>query len=332
MLDEGFVGLIFSCFNQDSSKAGRIQAIAFQSHDPSYAQPPPRNNQWQSRTEGSEMQGSDTPLQSAPPSYAATLRQSSSNSLQEAMQLSVMDQSGGVRRREVPMRVVNAPPVLFEPSACLTSLQRVLFAEEKGAYQQALLERQGRIHPLAEVHHAAAYQASLCKLIEYCLAPVITSLQDRLHKNKATLLCREREVKQRQQATQTPGVDRRADAGQAASSNTERESEATASGSLGGRRGSSGGAEAPSSAPQLKLPLASRPITERQPQADPFTMMHTPSTPIPGWPTTGTQWPTNSPAASPCAAVADTASAGVLYTVKVEGASPLDDDSLDGGS
>ncbi|PKI48516.1 hypothetical protein CRG98_031138 [Punica granatum] len=33
LLDSGFIGLIFSCFSEDSNKVGRIQIIAFQSSD-----------------------------------------------------------------------------------------------------------------------------------------------------------------------------------------------------------------------------------------------------------------------------------------------------------
>ncbi|MCI22263.1 Lys-63-specific deubiquitinase BRCC36, partial [Trifolium medium] len=33
LLDSGFIGLIFSCYNEDASKVGRIQVIAFQSSD-----------------------------------------------------------------------------------------------------------------------------------------------------------------------------------------------------------------------------------------------------------------------------------------------------------
>ncbi|TYI06580.1 hypothetical protein ES332_A10G168100v1 [Gossypium tomentosum] len=31
LLDSGFIGLIFSCFSEDTNKVGRIQVIAFQS-------------------------------------------------------------------------------------------------------------------------------------------------------------------------------------------------------------------------------------------------------------------------------------------------------------
>ncbi|MBA0694298.1 hypothetical protein Goari_004609, partial [Gossypium aridum] len=33
LLDSGFIGLIFSCFSEDTNKVGRIQVIAFQSSD-----------------------------------------------------------------------------------------------------------------------------------------------------------------------------------------------------------------------------------------------------------------------------------------------------------
>lgn len=76
-------------------------------------------------------------------------------------------------RKEVPLRVISgldivgsSPELLLDP---LVALQRILFAEEKAAYRQALAQSSvdGKMHPIAAIHHSATYQASLCKLMEY---------------------------------------------------------------------------------------------------------------------------------------------------------------------
>ncbi|KAG7590849.1 JAB1/MPN/MOV34 metalloenzyme domain [Arabidopsis suecica] len=112
-----------------------------------------------------------------------------SESMQEAMLRSNLETSGvGYVRKEVPLHVLPTSSLLQlnSPLASFKSLQRVLFDEERAAYHQSVQQsmRDGRVHPLAFIHNTSTYQASMCKLIEYCLSPAINALQDKLKENK----------------------------------------------------------------------------------------------------------------------------------------------------
>lgn len=109
--------------------------------------------------------------------------------MQEAVHRSTLDVSGAeYARKEVPLQVGTGHPVAkFEfPLSSFVDLQKLLFTEEQTAYNQAMSQsaRNGKVHPLAAIHHSSTYQASMCKLMEYCLSPVISSLWDRLEENK----------------------------------------------------------------------------------------------------------------------------------------------------
>ncbi|CAA7016747.1 unnamed protein product [Microthlaspi erraticum] len=115
-----------------------------------------------------------------------------SESMQEAMLRSNMETSGvGYVRKEVPLHVLPTSTLvqLNSPLASFKDLQRVLYEEERAAYHQSLLQntRAGKVHPLAFIHNTSTYQASMCKLIEYCLSPAINALQDRVKENKIRL-------------------------------------------------------------------------------------------------------------------------------------------------
>ncbi|PKU84198.1 uncharacterized protein F37A4.5-like [Dendrobium catenatum] len=115
-----------------------------------------------------------------------------SDSVQEALHRSSMDISGAEYiRMEVPLIVLPTRALLKldSPLSSFTDMQHMLFEEEQSAYKQALLQnmRNGKIHPLAYIHHTSTYQASLCKLIEYCLSPAVKVLQDRLKENEIRL-------------------------------------------------------------------------------------------------------------------------------------------------
>ncbi|KAJ7962890.1 Lys-63-specific deubiquitinase BRCC36 [Quillaja saponaria] len=115
-----------------------------------------------------------------------------SESMQEAMHRSNLDMSGAEYvRKEIPLHVLPALSLinLESPLMSLTDLQHVLYEEERTAYNQAILQnmRDGKVHPLTFIHHTSTYQASLCKLIEYCLSPAINALQDRLRENEIRL-------------------------------------------------------------------------------------------------------------------------------------------------
>ncbi|XP_021912088.1 uncharacterized protein LOC110825871 [Carica papaya] len=112
--------------------------------------------------------------------------------MQEAMHRSNLDMSGAEYvRKEIPLHVLPTASLLKleSPLTSFTDLQRVLYEEERAAYTQAILQhmREGKVHPLMFIHHTSTYQASMCKLIEYCLSPAINALQDRLRENEIQL-------------------------------------------------------------------------------------------------------------------------------------------------
>lgn len=115
-----------------------------------------------------------------------------SESMQEAMHLSNMEMSGAEYvRKEIPLLVMPSSSLLNldTPLSSFTDLQRVLYEEERTAFNQAVTQnmRDGKVHPLTFIHHTSTYQASMCKLMEYCLSPAIIALQDRLRENEIQL-------------------------------------------------------------------------------------------------------------------------------------------------
>ncbi|GLU14605.1 hypothetical protein SLE2022_311660 [Rubroshorea leprosula] len=254
LLDSGFIGLIFSCFSEDTNKVGRVQVIAFQSSDgkqSSMSGPVPlspvnrssvidvesslsssENSLVRSVSAKADGTEEDTGDSRSTITYAKNGGRSSnlggffanadatylgrdqsggnynsnnledatvdidpmdmSESMQEAMHRSNLDMSGAeFVRKEIPLHVLPTS-FLFKLDSPLTSfmdLQRVLFEEERAAYNQAILQnmRDGKVHPLTFIHHTSTYQASMCKLIEYCLSPAINALQGRLKENEIRL-------------------------------------------------------------------------------------------------------------------------------------------------
>uniref|UniRef100_A0A452ZQE9 MPN domain-containing protein n=1 Tax=Aegilops tauschii subsp. strangulata TaxID=200361 RepID=A0A452ZQE9_AEGTS len=133
-----------------------------------------------------------------------------SPSIQEALHRSTMDISGAeYKRKEVPLKVFPTRHLL-KLDTTLSSycdMQRVLFEEEQSAYNQAMLQNicDGKMHPLTSMHHTSTYNASLCKLMEYCLTPAITVLEDRVKENELRLAMLVEEAKQleAEQSTKT---------------------------------------------------------------------------------------------------------------------------------
>lgn len=247
LLDSGFIGLIFSCFSEDTNKVGRIQVIAFQSSDgkhnnmlgPVILTPVNRNaviaidsslsssentlRHVQEEDTGdsrstitlskgggqtsdlggffgkavADYQGREKSRENYGSNYVENATgdvdpMDMSESMQEAMHRSNLDISGAeFVRKEIPLHVLPTSSIvkIDSPLGSFTDLQRVLFEEEHAAHGQAILQnmRDGKVHPLAFIHHTSTYQASLCKLIEYCLSPAIDVLQDRLKENEIRL-------------------------------------------------------------------------------------------------------------------------------------------------
>ncbi|XP_066367635.1 uncharacterized protein [Miscanthus floridulus] len=129
-------------------------------------------------------------------------------SLQEALHRSTMDISGAeYRGKEVPLFVLPTR-YLLKLDTTMTSycdMQRVLFEEEQSAYNQAMQQNicDGKIHPHTSIHHTSTYNSSLCKLMEYCLSPAVTTLQDRLKENELRLSMLQEEAKQLEADTQS---------------------------------------------------------------------------------------------------------------------------------
>ncbi|KAK3026081.1 hypothetical protein RJ639_040753 [Escallonia herrerae] len=248
LLDPGFIGLIFSCFNEDVHKVGRIQVIAFQSSDGKQNFRPvsvsPEHKSAIIDIESS-LSSSENTLTRHGSARAETLEQDTgdsraskgggqssdlggffanadtnylgkekvggnyhtsntenaivdidpmdmSESMQEALHRSNLEMSGAeFVRKEVPLHVLPTLSLLKLnlPLTSFTDLQGVLYEEERTAYNQAILQnmRDGKVHPLMFIHHTSTYQASLCKLMEYCLSPAINALQDRLRENEIRL-------------------------------------------------------------------------------------------------------------------------------------------------
>ncbi|KAM7253819.1 hypothetical protein ACFE04_031501 [Oxalis oulophora] len=123
-----------------------------------------------------------------------------SEGMQEAMHRSTLDMSEAeYNRKEVPLMVLPTKSLLKldSPLKSFTDLQHVLFEEEQAEYNQAILQNMtdGKIHPLTYIHHTSTYQASLCKLMEYCLSPAMNALQDRLRDNEIRLAKLKEEAK-----------------------------------------------------------------------------------------------------------------------------------------
>ncbi|KAG6669438.1 hypothetical protein I3843_01G235900 [Carya illinoinensis] len=115
-----------------------------------------------------------------------------SESMQEAMHRSNLDVRGAEHvRKEIPLHILSTSSLieLESPLMSFTDLQHVLYEEEQAAYNQAVSQnaRDGKVHPLTFIHHTSTYQASMCKLMEYCLSPAINVLMDRLKENEIQL-------------------------------------------------------------------------------------------------------------------------------------------------
>lgn len=273
LLDSGFIGLIFSCFNEDQYKVGRIQVTAFQSLDgkqnhvlrPVPVSPINKSpiidlessvsstehsltNSGSTRVEclehdtgdsraaagASKGGGKSSALKgffaNADTNYTGRVGGSypsgnidsaivdidpmdMSDSMQEAMHRSNMEMSGAEYiRKEVPLHVMPTLSLLNleSPLTSFSDLQSVLYEEERTAYHQAVLQnmRDGKVHPLSFIHHASTYQASICKLMEYCLSPAINSLQDRISENEIRLRMLANEAKiLEKESTKGTGID-----------------------------------------------------------------------------------------------------------------------------
>ncbi|KAF3328310.1 lys-63-specific deubiquitinase BRCC36-like isoform X1 [Carex littledalei] len=271
LLDQGFIGLIFSCFNEDAQKAGRIQVIAFQSLDKKQQLLLQQKREMPLAIEVPSSPSSSSTLRSADNMITESAEQDSADSsrpaktskaaagsgsgysgmefymhsdnpipttsnslynngitdlipiaemsdgdmnasMQEALHLSSLEASGAdYVRKEIPLQVLPTSYLLTleSPLASFVKLQHVLYDEERSSYNQALQHnlRDGKVHPLTYVHHSSTYHASLCKLMEICLSPAITVLQDRLMQNEIRMGMLKEEAKTLEAEAKSRGID-----------------------------------------------------------------------------------------------------------------------------
>lgn len=163
MLDDGFVGLIFSTFNQDpKNKSQSISVTAFQSV---------------AANEGL----------SPAPSFTAGRLPSLDAEMAQAIQLSLAEarnhaSTDSVRwqRKGVPLHIVQSQGPMERTLTDIVALAKVLYQEEQKAFHAAMAESadsDGNINPLAAIQHATMYQQNLCRLMELVLAPMLRSMQ-----------------------------------------------------------------------------------------------------------------------------------------------------------
>jgi len=208
MLDDGFVGLIFSVFNDDTTKKrGKIQVVAFQSLDLSKIaeqekrdlKSPRNNNDDKTMTEEDRTKFKAT-IPIAPgvemniltSVVAEKVKSISSSPLSLLSTIEDPIRRSGYQEIEIPILIVSS--VAKGPRALekLVKLQEIMVGEEKTSYIKSLSEL-GKSHPLVQIHSAAVYQKSLCRLLEIGAAPLLQTLQDRKKYNIEKLASLEQE-------------------------------------------------------------------------------------------------------------------------------------------
>jgi len=155
LLDKGFIGLIFSCFNKDpSNTSGRIQVTAFQSLtiNKSIVSPATKKVIDLIDLNDSPKQDEDSFLSKA---------------------------TDGRQEVEVPLKIISSPITGPNTLEKIFILQEILFGEEKTAYLNAIKPHEDEkvAHPLVHIHSTAVYQRSLSRLLETETLPVLSLLQ-----------------------------------------------------------------------------------------------------------------------------------------------------------
>ncbi|KAK9838018.1 hypothetical protein WJX74_009827 [Apatococcus lobatus] len=198
MLDEHFVGLIVSVFNEDAaSKSQKMEVTAFQSvkapspghltatRSFSSQAATPRRSDSGHLPPMRSTSGSLPTLPSQPPGSAnwdESLAEAIRASKAEARGVSEGRDGAGWVRREVRLDVVQAQGHAERTLTDVPALLKVLFQEEQAAYQQALAAAaaaswDGKASTLVAIHHAAVYQQHLCGLLEHVALPAASMVQ-----------------------------------------------------------------------------------------------------------------------------------------------------------
>jgi len=150
LLDKGFIGLIFSCFNKDpSDTSGRIQVTAFQSLD------------------------------------VSKFQSESIIDLNADIEMHPADSKSGYEAIDVPLRVISSPPNSPNCFEKIHVLNEILYGEERTAYSNSLKPPPGlqTVHPFVQIHSAAVYQKSLCRLLELETTPTLLLMQQKQNQN-----------------------------------------------------------------------------------------------------------------------------------------------------
>eukprot|EP00878_Enallax_costatus_P014132 GHUV01014781.1.p1 GENE.GHUV01014781.1~~GHUV01014781.1.p1 ORF type:complete len:297 (+),score=86.88 GHUV01014781.1:958-1848(+) len=159
MLDAGFIGLIISVFNTNSTtKEQTVQMTAFQSE--------PGSSSSIEGCSSADLEGLDSQTQAAMIVSAADMQESAANNWQ---------------RREVPLVVEshsNNPSTLSD----YVEVQKMLLAEELQAHRlhssSSSQPISSNIHqPLLQLHDASLHQQALLQHAECCAAPALAMMR-----------------------------------------------------------------------------------------------------------------------------------------------------------
>jgi len=163
LLDKGFIGLIFSCFNKDQANtSGRIQVTAFQSLT---------------------VNSKETKLTSTGSKKVVDLIDLNDSPKQDEDSFLSKSKSTDGRQEcvEVPLKLIQSPVIGPNTLEKIYVLQEILYGEEKSAYLNAIKPQDDEktTHPLVQIHSTAVFQKSLSRLLETETLPVLALLQQR---------------------------------------------------------------------------------------------------------------------------------------------------------
>ncbi|KFW72503.1 Lys-63-specific deubiquitinase BRCC36, partial [Pygoscelis adeliae] len=152
MMDQGFVGLIFSCFIEDkNTKTGRILYTCFQSI--------------QAQKSSELLQVCRSPF-----------------FLSAALKLIVPDTPFRYERIEIPIHVVPHETI---GKVCLESaveLPKILCQEEQDAYRR--IHSLTHLDSVTKIHNGSVFTKNLCSQMSAISGPLLQWLEDRLEQNK----------------------------------------------------------------------------------------------------------------------------------------------------
>ncbi|GMH32630.1 hypothetical protein BSKO_00464 [Bryopsis sp. KO-2023] len=177
-LDEGFVGLIFSCFNKDQ----KLHCTAFQS-----------------TPGGEEAEVSAISVEHEDPDIRKALQMS----LEDSRQGQAISSSNW-KHKEVPL-VVSKPDGEWERSSTdMVQLQKMLFFEEKQGYDEAM--ESSTSSSLAPLHHGSVYLQSLARLMDTVLVPALNTVKQTIAQNELHVAQLDAELKSARATSKGTGV------------------------------------------------------------------------------------------------------------------------------